>query len=957
MIESISEIGQASQSKYEEQESCKHNSYCEDGREQDVYNKGDPLYDVMNVDEEVVHQLIFEKIDDAENFYTSYANLTGFDIRKQNVKRKNGEFVKNREWVCTRHGFRKPPKNGNCRKREPKPETRCGCKASFRVAHDRFSGHYTVTRFESSHNHPLQSCRKRYISSSDKSMLSLMTDVGIRPCHVMNLLEQLAGGAGKLSFRRKDGYNWLNKIRLEKIRGGDVNSVLTLFENMKLQDDGFVYKYTVDEEGALTRLFWCDGVSKAEYKLFGDVVAFDSTYNTNTYLYPLVLFSGVNSHGSTCIFGASFLYNETIESYKWLLQAFLEAMSGKIPGSVLTDQDSSMRAAILSEFPGTRHRLCSWHIGQNVLQQVKIADFRSDFMKLLRRPCSIEEFEICWDNLVEMHELSDHPWVIGIKEKKELWAEAYFRGHFMARMRSTQRAESMNSLIKLYVDQRMTLINFVKHYNRTLRKMRSDFLTQQDDSENTKPSVRQSPLKCLEDHAASICTKKVFYIVREEIKAEQGLLVESNIKVGNFESVFIFGEYKKLDEGRRYTVTIDQSCAKFKCECLMLESEGLPCRHIISAFKYLRIMEFPNKSIHSRWLIDTGKALKNKYPSASPVIDPQQTKFAQLYKECMRFSLLSLHTESGYSESLSQIKKLADAVKGETELENVEDSLTRPKVVKVSDPGRINTRGACRAKRQKCGFCGEPGHKTTTCQKNPATTDRRKSAHGKKTNVTKENSTSDHKCVENSEAKKPNVTKKKSTSKHKFSKNAEGKKAHVAKKMSTPEDKDSENLEGTRHETNGPSKNFEVSPPLFQFPSTFNMSHSGSGHSLPQFPIPLAHNPLHHMYGVQAPDIPTNNHPSWSRADFDAKSLPSTKSMPQNVVDPKGFPWLYPQFSHGFLPPPYPTFFYPPPQASIQQSKRKLDDISVKMKDLKNKTKRTMESKSLNEPSSEDHAT
>ncbi|KAL3849480.1 hypothetical protein ACJIZ3_011362 [Penstemon smallii] len=916
MIESVSESGQASQSKYEEQESYKHNSYCENRPEQDVYNKGDPLYDVMNVDEEVVHQLIFEKIDDAENFYTSYANLAGFDIRKQNVKRKNGEFVKNREWVCTRHGFRKPPKNGNCRKREPKPETRCGCKASFRVAHDRFSGHYTVTRFESSHNHPLQSCRKRYISSSDKSMLSLMTDVGIRPCHVMNLLEQLAGGAGKLSFRRKDGCNWLNKIR-----GGDVNTVLTLFENMKLQDDGFVYKYTVDEEGALTRLFWCDGVSKAEYKLFGDVVAFDSTYNTNTYLYPLVLFSGVNNHGSTCIFGASFLYNEIIESYKCLLQAFLEVMSGKI-------------------------RLCSWHIGQNVLQQVKIADF--------------QEFEICWDNLVEMNELSDHPWVIGIKEKKELWAEAYFRGHFMARMRSTQRAESMNFLIELSVDQRMTLIEFVKHYNRTIGpkwsdEMRSDFLTQQDDSENTKPGVRQSPLKCLEDHAASIRTKKVFYIVREEIKAEQGLLVESNIKVGDFESVFIFGEYKKLDEGRRYTVTIDQSCAKFECECLMLESEGLPCRHIISAFKYLRIMEFPNKSIHSRWLIDTGKALKNKYPSASPVIDPQQTKFTQLFKECMRFSLLSSHTESGYGESLSQIKKLADAVKGETELESdtyahnvgvdtsckdVEDSPTRPKVVKVSDPGRINTRGACRAKRQKCGFCGEPGHKTTTCQKNPATTDRRKSAHGKKTNVTKENS------------KKRNVAMKKSTSKHKFSK-----KAHVAKKMSTSEHKDSENLEGTRHETNGPSNNFEVSPPLFQFPSTFNMSHSGSGHSLPQFPIPLAHNPLHHMYGVQAPDIPTNNHPSWSRADFGAKSLPSTKSMPQNVVDPRGILWLYPQFSHGFLPPPYPTFFYPPPQASMQQSKRKLDDISGKAKDLENKRKRTMESKSLNEPSSEDRAT
>lgn len=95
-----------------------------------------------------------------------------------------------------------------------------------------------------------------------------------------------------------------------------MNTCLALFERMKVKDNEFFYKYTLNVDDSLSRFFWCDGVSRAEYKLVGDVLLFDSTYKKNTYLYPLVIFSGVNNHGSTCISGASFMQNETIESYR-----------------------------------------------------------------------------------------------------------------------------------------------------------------------------------------------------------------------------------------------------------------------------------------------------------------------------------------------------------------------------------------------------------------------------------------------------------------------------------------------------------------------------------------------------------------------------------------------------------------------------------------------------------------
>ncbi|XP_012854487.1 PREDICTED: protein FAR1-RELATED SEQUENCE 5-like [Erythranthe guttata] len=304
-------------SSYDESYS-RHSSNCEDPLNHGLDGGGNSVgFDMKSINEDVVRRLIFESIDDAEFFYSSYANLAGSRIRKQSVKRSFADLIKYREWVCTREGFRRRPKDDNNRKREAKALTRCGCKAGLRVAHDRFSGHYIVTDFESYHNHDFQDFKKR-------------------PCLVMDLLKQLARGAGKISFTKKDGYNWLNKVRQERIQGGDINTLLALFESMKVKDDGFFYKYEVDEE---------------------------------------------------------------------------------------------------------------------------------DFLRLLKKSCSVDEFEARWANIVEMHEVADKQWVLDTFEKKEKWTEAYFRGHFMAMTWTTQRAESMNSLIKLAVDQKMTITEFVKHYN------------------------------------------------------------------------------------------------------------------------------------------------------------------------------------------------------------------------------------------------------------------------------------------------------------------------------------------------------------------------------------------------------------------------------------------------------------------------------------------------------------
>ncbi|XAR69568.1 hypothetical protein NMG60_11001210 [Bertholletia excelsa] len=173
-----------------------------------------------------------------------------------------------------------------------------------------------------------------------------------------------------------------------------------------------------------------------------------------------------------------------------------------------------------------------------------------------------------------------------------MWAEAFFRKHFSAMTRSTQRAESLNALIKLSLSNRFSITEFLRHYHRTLQKIRAHFYKMQEDVEVSKPVAREGPLHNLEKHVAYICTKKIFKCVRTEIREEQGVMVESIAKTSNRKQDFKFVGYKKGDN-HVLSVSIDLDASKFDCNCLKLQSDGVPCRHIISGLKHMRVDKFP----------------------------------------------------------------------------------------------------------------------------------------------------------------------------------------------------------------------------------------------------------------------------------------------------------------------------------------------------------------------------
>ena len=107
-----------------------------------------------------------------------------------------------------------------------------------------------------------------------------------------------------------------------------------------------------------------------DYKCFGDAVSFDTTFQTNKFEMHFAPILGTNHHKQTIIFGCALLFNKTIESFVWLFETFLTAMSGKNPSTIFTDQDVAMAAAIAFVFPNTSHRLCLWHIYLNATKHL-----------------------------------------------------------------------------------------------------------------------------------------------------------------------------------------------------------------------------------------------------------------------------------------------------------------------------------------------------------------------------------------------------------------------------------------------------------------------------------------------------------------------------------------------------------------------------------------------------------
>ncbi|XP_028068809.1 protein FAR1-RELATED SEQUENCE 5-like [Camellia sinensis] len=359
---------------------------------------------------EDVLQMKFNSEDDAYTFYNAYAKVIGFSVRRSR-KRITGDnkFVESRKWVCSREGVREKKYLQRVeRVRTPRAETRLFCNAAFRVRYDKTARKYVVTHFVGEHNHPLAAPHYvpflwslRFVTSADQAQAKAMRNVGMKTSQIMDFMVHQSGGYEKVGFIHRDLHNQFQAERKVQLAERDAEGALGYLSAKLDADPLFFFKYNVDKDNRLDKIFWADCRSRMDYAAFGDVLVFDTTYHTNAYKKPFVILAGVSNHFITTIFGCALLPDETMETYTWVLEMLMEAMDGKRPISVVTDGDRAMRQAIKRVIPNCRHRLCSWHLEKNASTNVHIPEFTTDFAQLMLKKCKIDEFDNAWAAMVK----------------------------------------------------------------------------------------------------------------------------------------------------------------------------------------------------------------------------------------------------------------------------------------------------------------------------------------------------------------------------------------------------------------------------------------------------------------------------------------------------------------------------------------------------------------------------
>ncbi|KAJ8428815.1 hypothetical protein Cgig2_028020 [Carnegiea gigantea] len=82
-----------------------------------------------------------------------------------------------------------------------------------------------------------------------------------------------------ISKARRESF--VKKVRKEAFQYDDAKFILAYLEGKKSVDTSFFLRYTKDEDGSLENLLWYDRQSRIEYKTFGHVLVFDTTYKHN----------------------------------------------------------------------------------------------------------------------------------------------------------------------------------------------------------------------------------------------------------------------------------------------------------------------------------------------------------------------------------------------------------------------------------------------------------------------------------------------------------------------------------------------------------------------------------------------------------------------------------------------------------------------------------------------------
>jgi zinc finger SWIM domain-containing protein 3 len=602
----------------------------------------------------------FESEDAAYEWYSMLAGKLGFNVRRASMTLNAENVITRRMFVCSKEGFREKKRGAN-RVKKPRPETRTGCPACM-VIRLASNGKYKVTELVTFHNHGLGAA-----AASDIVMESLTAenyqDYGV------NMVDKSPDDSiGKqiliedhATSKYLEARSW-KRYQCYVPHYGDVGATLEYLQKMQHDNPSFFYAIKPDEDGNLTNFLWADSKSIMDFAHFGDVVCLDSGYALQGYGRPVALFTGLNHHRQTVIFGTALLYDESFEAFRWLFDTFKMAMNGILPKTLLTDRSPAISEAVATSWPVTTHRYCVWQIYQNALQQLSQAFHGSRSLGYNFKRCLFDcedevEFLMAWREMLEKYDLEDNQCLADLFALKEKWALPYGREAFCADIRSVQQKDNLNSELKIHLSLECDLLSFFVQFERLLCE--ADVSASQ--------STKKPPVMRMLKQAADIYTPAAYEMFEREFELYMDCMLYNCGEMGTICTYRITVE----DNPKDHFVKFDSLNSMSRCSCKGFESVGIPCRHMLKVLDTRNIKDLPPQYVLKRWRKDAKSGSCNsgyEYPFDG---DPQlaQTKHHNLL--CRIFSIAAARAATS-AESFAYMENQSRKLMGQVEqfLEN-----------------------------------------------------------------------------------------------------------------------------------------------------------------------------------------------------------------------------------------------------------------------------------------------
>ncbi|CAI9290811.1 unnamed protein product [Lactuca saligna] len=364
-----------------------------------------------------------------------------------------------------------------------------------------------------------------------------------------------------------------------------------------------------------------------------------------------VPFSEINNHDKTINVGAGLISDETIESYSWLLEAFLSSHKKK-PTMILSDTDATLSCSIAKVFEGCTHRLCMWHIMSKMPSKIE-ADLVSntDFKKRINQlvwnmNIKPSEFENKWDLMLNEFHLKENKWLADMFNKRDKWIPSYFR---------------------------------------------------------------DIPIKaCI----IGIHSRSIHKSAKTNKKGILSVFSKNSVLIDGRQQCIIV--YKELKSGKRpeFKVSFDAKDETIECECLHFTFFGILCSHALRILIDYDIAMIPEKYILDRWrknIVDIGfQKINKKWRVCSTEISNLLQDATSFFEKCVESVI---HDKEKLQELVNSLQQLSEKCGKDVSTRSssipikdvIENIIGVPisSDVKIKVPSEIKTKGSGKRSRIK----------------------------------------------------------------------------------------------------------------------------------------------------------------------------------------------------------------------------------------------------------------